>query len=337
MKKLVLFLLPPLLACVVFFSAMYILSKTDKGKGALQITSTPKADVYLDGKLIGTTPFCKCKLPEMISTGDYTVKLVPKDLPAGRQGSNLQPFEQQIPINKSVITVVDVAFGDNNNNSARIISLAPLTDTNSTQIFATSFPDNAKVLLDKNDSGNTPVLLKDVTDSDHDILFDKDGYESKLLHVHTVKGYKLSAIAFLAVKSDLTATTSAGPALPVASVSGSPSISPTPSLTGKPSGTPSPTPKTSVTPNITITPTHSAGSGSPTPAGATATGSQVLILNTPTGFLHVRSTPSSGGTIITNVDPGQTFLLITQQSGWYQIQLTDGTKGWVSGQYAKVQ
>ncbi|HSW97129.1 MAG TPA: SH3 domain-containing protein [Candidatus Saccharimonadales bacterium] len=322
MKKLLLFLLPPILACVVFFSAMYILAKTDKGKGALQITSTPKADVYLDGKLIGTTPFCKCKLPEMIPTGDYTVKLVPKD-------NNLEPFAQQIPINKSVITVVDVSFGDNNNNSARIISLAPLTDTNSTQIFATSFPDSAKVLVDKNESGNTPILLKDVTDSDHDILFDKDGYESKLLHVHTVKGYKLSAIAFLAVKSNLTATTSAGPSLPNTSVSVSPSISPTPSLIGKPSGTPTPTLKTSVTPKVTVTPT--------TTAGSSAAGSHVLILNTPTGFLHVRATPSSSGAIITNVDPGQTFPLLAQQSGWYQIQLTDGTKGWVSGQYSKIQ
>lgn len=318
MKKLLLVLLPPILACIVFFSAMYILSKTDKGKGALQVTATPKADVYLDGKLIGSTPFCKCKLPEMMPTGDYTIKLVPKD-------NNLQPFEQQIPINKSVITVVDVAFGDNNNNSARIISLAPLNDANATQIFATSFPDNTRVLLDKNDSGKTPVLLNDVTDSDHDIIFDKDGYESKLLHVHTVKGYKLSAIAFLAVKTDVNATTSAGPSAPAATASGSP----TPSVTGGVSGTPSPTPKTTVTPKLTLTLT-------PTKA-TTTTGSQVLILSTPTGYLHVRATPSSAGAIVTNVNPGQTFPLVSQQSGWYKIQLSDGTAGWVSGQYAKLQ
>lgn len=311
MKKLLLFLLPPILACIVFFSAMYVLQITDKGKGALQVTATSKADVYLDGKLIGETPFCKCKLPEMIPTGDYTLRMVPKD-------SNLQAFVQQVSINKSVITVVDVAFGDSNNNSARIISLSPLSDPNATQIFATSFPDGVKVLLDKNDSGNTPVLLKDVTDSDHDILFDKDGYESKLLHVHTVKGYKLSAIAFLAVKTDLTATTSGTPT-PTAPISGSP----TPSLTGKPSGTPTPTAK--------VTPT-------PTKVTSTAAaGTQVLILDTPTGFLHVRASASGSSAILTNVDPGQTFPLLDQQSGWYQIQLTDGTKGWVTGQYSKIQ
>src|SRR5579883_2138609 len=112
MKKLLLFLLPPVLACIVFFTAIYVLAKTDKGKGALQVTSTPKASVFLNGKLLGQTPFCKCNLPDMIPVGDYTIKIVPQD-------TNLQPFEQQIPINKSVITVVDVGFGDNNNNSAR--------------------------------------------------------------------------------------------------------------------------------------------------------------------------------------------------------------------------
>ena len=309
MKKLLLFLLPPVLACLVFFSAMFILSKTDRGKGALQVTATPKTNVYLDGKLIGKTPFCKCNLPDLIPTGDYTIRLVPQD-------SNLQPFEQKIPINKSVITVVDVSFGENSNNSARIISLNPLTDPNATEIFATSFPDHAKVFLDKNNSGETPVFLKDVTDSDHDILFDKDGYESKVLHVHTVKGYKLSAIAFLAVKADLNATVSATPS----PSSGTPGFS----LTGNPSVTPTPSIKISVTPEISLT-------------SSATSGTQIIILQTPTGFLHVRATANGYGAIVGNVNPGQTFMLLDEQSGWYQIQLSDGTKGWVSSQYANKQ
>jgi hypothetical protein len=229
------------------------------------------------------------------------------------QDSSIQPFEQKIPINKSVITVVDVSFGDKNNTSASIISLDPLPDTNTTQIFATSFPDGAKVFLAKNDSGKTPVLLKDVTDSDHEILFNKDGYETNDLHVHTVKGYKLSAVTILSVKSDLTATTSA---VPTASVSGSP----TPSPTGTPSGTPTPTQKISIT---------------PTTAASTSSGGKLLILSTPTGFLNVRSTP--GGAAVGQVSPGQTFPVLGEQVGWYEIQLSDGTKGWVSGQYTKKQ
>lgn len=305
MKKIFLFILPPIIACIIFFSAMFILSKTDKGKGALQVTATPKADVYLDGKLLGTSPFCKCDLPNMIPVGSHTIRVIPQD-------KTIQPFEQKIPINKSVITVVDIMFGDKNSTSASIISLDPLSDANATQIFTTSFPDNAKVFLDKNDSGRTPILLKEVTDSDHEILFDKEGYQSNSLHVHTVKGYKLSAVTILAVKADLNATASILPASPSGSV--------TPSPIGNVSGTPTPTP---------------AQENSPTPTKVATAAGQVLILSTPTGFLNVRSTP--GGTTIGQVNPGQTFPLLDEQVGWYEIQLSNGTKGWVSGQYAKKQ
>jgi hypothetical protein len=114
------------------------------------------------------------------------------------------------------------------------------------------------------------------------------------------------------VKSDLNAS---GPTLP-ASISGTL----TPSPTGNVSGTPTPTSK------ISPTPTKAASAGA---------GGQVLILTTPTGFLNVRSTP--GGATVGQVNPGQTFSLLDEQVGWYQIQLSDGTKGWVSGQYAKKQ
>lgn len=312
MKKLLFILLPPIFACIVFFSAMFIFAKTDKGKGALQVTATPKADVYLDGKLLGKSPFCRCDLPNMIPVGEHSIRLVSQD-------TSMQPFEQKIPINKSVITVIDVTFGEKNTTSASIISLDPLPDANMTQIFATSFPDKAKIFLDKNASGNTPILLKDVTDSDHELLFDKDGYQTNVLHVHTVKGYTLSAVTFLSIKTDVHATSSA---LPIASVSGTPI--PLPSHIGNVSGTPTPTltTKTSLTPKITPTLTKSSSG-------------QVLILQTPTGFLRVRSTP--GGSEVGQVSPGQSFTFLDEQSGWYKIQLSDGTMGWVSSQYSKKQ
>src|SRR5579871_2502678 len=149
MKKILLLLLPPILACIVFFIVVVLLSLTDKGKGGLQVTANPRATVFLDGKSIGSTPFCKCDIQNMISVGSHTIRVVPQD-------PSEQPFEQQLSINKSVITVVDVAFGSNNDTSASIISLDPLEDSNQTQLFATSFPDNAMILLDKNSSGNTP-------------------------------------------------------------------------------------------------------------------------------------------------------------------------------------
>jgi uncharacterized protein YgiM (DUF1202 family) len=80
----------------------------------------------------------------------------------------------------------------------------------------------------------------------------------------------------------------------------------------------------------------------PTPVSATT--SVVEILETPTGFLRVRTLPGTKGEEIAEVKPGEKFLYIEtdEASGWYKIQyrdpapgLPDGISGWVSNQYAK--
>src|SRR5258706_8023174 len=99
MKKLLLILFPILLACVVFGVFLFIVSKTSVAKGALQVTSVPQATVFLNDKEIGKTPLCKCDQQDTLPTGQYTIKLVPKD-------SSLETYEEKISINPSVLTVV---------------------------------------------------------------------------------------------------------------------------------------------------------------------------------------------------------------------------------------
>lgn len=81
----------------------------------------------------------------------------------------------------------------------------------------------------------------------------------------------------------------------------------------------------------------------PTPApsvatpSATLSASKILILDTPTGFLRVRSDSNTGASIVTTVAPGETYPLISEQADWFEIKLTDGKTGWVSAQYVKKQ
>ncbi|HRN96652.1 MAG TPA: SH3 domain-containing protein [Candidatus Levybacteria bacterium] len=63
------------------------------------------------------------------------------------------------------------------------------------------------------------------------------------------------------------------------------------------------------------------------------TTNQIQIDDTPVGFLRVRSTPSTAGTQLGTVDPGEIFSYTETQNGWYKITLTNGTQGWVSGTY----
>jgi len=207
MKKVLLFLAPLLIAILIFFGILFFLDRKT-GKGALQVTSVPKTSVYLNNKLIGTTPFCACDLAQMLDIGDYVIKLVPID---GKFG----PFEEKIKINKSTLTVVDRTFAENGGSDGSIISLIPASDKKDVEILVVSLPDKANVFLDSNPVGITPLLLKQVSESDHDLRLTLDGYKDKSIKIKTALGFRLSSLIFLGVNPDLSAS-------PVASVEASP-------------------------------------------------------------------------------------------------------------------
>ncbi len=72
----------------------------------------------------------------------------------------------------------------------------------------------------------------------------------------------------------------------------------------------------------------------PTPVVVTE---KVEILPTPTGFLNVRSGPSTQFEKLRQVKPGETYDLVSQdlEKGWYEIRINEKLTGWVTKQYAK--
>lgn len=276
MKRLLLFLGPIILGLLVFFTFLFFFSKSKSGNGALQVTSVPVSNVYLNGKLLGKTPLCKCEGKDMISSGTYTIKLSPL------AGDNLEPYEETITITKGILTVVDRTFGVGEASSGSIITLIPLSDNAQTQAFIASFPSDVAVQIDGNDSGKTPYLAKNLTSSDHEVVLTKDGYKDKTVHIHTVTGYQLKALITLGIIAQ-NSTQAAN------------------------------------FQNASLTPVEKA---------------KVTILDTPTGFLRVRSDPSLGASETAQVKPGDIFPFQDEQNGWYQIQLTNGQLGWVNSQYA---
>ncbi len=195
MKKVLVFLAPLLIAIIIFFGILFFFDRKS-GKGALQVTSIPQSKVYLDNKLLGTTPLCACELAQMLSIGEYTIKLVPLD-------GNFRPFEEKITINKSTLTVVDRTFAESGENDGSIISLSPLTNKKDIEVLIISLPDKANVFLDNSPVGTTPLLLKQVSESDHDLRITRDGYKDKSIKIKTASGFKLSVLMFLGVNVNL--------------------------------------------------------------------------------------------------------------------------------------
>ena len=265
------------LTIVVFAGLVFFLNRKT-GKGALQVTSLPESKVYLNGKFIGNTPLCKCSPSDMLLVGDYTVGIVPNQ-------AGLKPIEEKITINKSTLSVIDRSFADGALSSGSVITLEVPSDKKALEVMVVSFPDKSSVFIDNNLVGITPLLLKNITESDHDLKLTKEGYMDKSIRIRTAMGLRLKSIITLGINPEIS----------------SPSGVPNPSVTAVPSIT------------------------------------KIVILDTPTGFLRVRKESSIASAEVDRVNPGDTFDMISEKEGWFEIKLSNGKTGWVSSQYAQKQ
>lgn len=77
-----------------------------------------------------------------------------------------------------------------------------------------------------------------------------------------------------------------------------------------------------------------AAAASPTPSPSST---KIVILDTPTGFLRVRESNSVGASEVGRVEPGEKYPLVSEQSGWFEIKMTNGKTGWISSDYSQKQ
>ncbi len=250
-------------------------------KGGLQVTANIKSTVFLNGKEIGETPFCKCEQNNTIKAGEYEIKLVPQD-------NSMTPFITKVEVKPDLLTAVERIFLPGSLASTSTITLEK-AGSKDAQILVSSIPEGAMVLIDGIPSGATPYLQKKIPPSEHEIEIQKQGFSKKTLRVKTIEGYKVVVNVTLGTEGNTEEILkSAGP---------------------------------------TQEPT-------PTPTSIEDDQEKVTISDTPTGFLRVRSGASLSSSEITQVKPGETYTLLEEQTGWYQIQVDENTTGWISSRYA---
>lgn len=200
MKKVFfLLLLLFIFAAAGLFFYQFFLSSNDKG--ALQVTASPQSKVYLNGEYLGTTPLCRCPksddlgvkdVQEMLPVGEYTIRLVP-------ESGGLSEFQEKITIEKSVLTVVDRKFAEGASSEGVVISLTSIGDDKTNELTIVSLPEGSDVYVDDEAKGKTPLQLKDLTESDHMLIIQKDGYKTKSIRIRATNGYKLVAKGYLGI------------------------------------------------------------------------------------------------------------------------------------------
>lgn len=148
---------------------------------ALQVTSTPEASIFIDGKHLGKTPFYSDQLKE----GTYTLKIAAAEA----------TYVDKIDLYAGFLTVVNREL--NNNYLAQSGEVLWLESGKNAAFVATS-PQDADITIDGKYQGKSPVQITDIANGDHKILASKQGYINKEFAVKTSSKYKLIASVTLA-------------------------------------------------------------------------------------------------------------------------------------------
>lgn len=265
-----LFLGMVLVVAVIAFGIRWFLAQKKPALAALQVTAVPRAIIFLEGEHLGKTPF----YDEKLKPGEYLLKILP-------EGSATESalWQVKIKLNPGVLTAVNRIFGQSQETSSGEVLTLEKIGQKKAEVALLSTPDGAMTKLDKVDQGTTPLILREVTVSDHEITVSYPGFEERVFRIRTVGGYKLIANVWLAQK---------------------------------------PKEETS----------------QPVATESAQLQARVKILETPTGWLRVRTDPSLSASETAKIKPGQTHLLLEEKPGWFKIQYEEGKEGWISSQYA---
>jgi len=278
-----------------------------KGKGAISVSSTPKATVFIDGAQVGTTPYLNDKL----EVGEHTVKLVPE-----ATNDSLSPWEGKVILNPGVLTVVNRNLSSTaQTSSGEVIWLEKIPPKDKSSITVISSPDQAVVRIDGEPKGFSPITIDELNPGSYQVVVASTGYEERTVSAKTVAGFKLIINIQLAKKIE---------GIEEATPSGEKAETTPTQTTPTPTTKTTPTPKTSPQPTITPPPKP-----------------YIKIKETPTGWLRVRMEPGTSATEAAKVKPGEMFPYLGEEktvggTKWYKIEYEKDKEGWVIGTYVEL-
>lgn len=155
-------------------------------KAGLLVISNPKAEVFIDGKKVGETPYDGILKPK-----EVVVKIVPFD-------SNISSYETKVKLTAKVKTILQRDLAGTEEKSSGIIISFERSIGESSAVSIISEPDNAQVIIDGQVRGFTPLQLSFLEPGEHNLYLSETDFVSKEINIRTYSGYNLTAFFKLA-------------------------------------------------------------------------------------------------------------------------------------------
>lgn len=175
---------------LIFTSVFLSGCSLKKAPAALQINTTPVANVFIEGKLLGKTPFSESNF----KAGEVLLKLIPE--------ATTQPlvsWEGKVKLTSGVLTLIDREFAPTEGGSSgQILTLERLKEKKTASILVISDPDGALVKINNETKGFAPLAMDKVNEGEYEILISKEGFAERTVKAKVANGYRLVVSAKLA-------------------------------------------------------------------------------------------------------------------------------------------
>jgi hypothetical protein len=308
-KKLIIFSTIFLLFTLFIVVKFFILDASKPG--ILRVLSTPTATIFLNGNTIGRTSYDAEQ-----KEGEYQIKLIPENV-----ATETASWSDKIIIFKGTATVIRVDLGKSSfDTSVQIFYVIKSENKNlkdnEGEIEVEVEPAGSTIQIDRDEKGISPSLITPVARGEHELTVSSPGFFPRTEKINIEAGYKTVAKIKLAINQDYKNMDTLRQEFNEKTASESAAASAEAILS---------TPSAKIIPLTNI---------SPTPISKTLGKTYIIISDTPTGFLRVRSEPSVSASESAQVNPQSRFEVIEENSGWYKIMYEKDKYGWVYSQYA---
>lgn len=149
-------------------------------KAGVQVTSHPDANVVIDGKSVGKTPY----YVENAKPGNVSIQMTAVD--------SGQAWEGKVSLVSGTLTTVHREFGSTPDKShSYSLSFEKLANNKDSSVNIVSLPSSATVSIDGKPQGFTPTSI-DVAAGPHVFSFTAPGYQDKIVNAAVQAGYRLN-------------------------------------------------------------------------------------------------------------------------------------------------
>lgn len=163
-----------------------------RDRTGIRIEASPVAEVSIDQKLVGKTPYES----DQLSVGEHLVSLKAVD-----DGGKEMSWQANVPLNSGTVTVVNRELAQTEaTSSGEVITLEKGVGA-----IIISTPDQADVNVDGKNVGKTPLRLDSLAVGEHVFILGRSNYLKRSIKAATIDGYRLSMNVDLALsEADLT-------------------------------------------------------------------------------------------------------------------------------------